>query len=398
MPLLSGIAALAVLNPTMDLTAIDPQVDRQFAYVKTPPAVVMDDNPVAVQGTAVPPTPPILAEIPVVGQAAPAKVVEGTIAPRYYTTVADAGHSLGTLKGMDRKVSVNLNNVTAADALKWVGKQNVNYVVNLDTLPKSKISLNMKDVPLSEALSSIADVLGGHWQVKGSTLLFRGGFGFFSAPLAPMGQTRMFAPGQTFRFDTKAFEMPDMKTFKFDGKVLTPREFEKMHGEMGKHLHDFKFDKETMDKLHKELGTLGKMHDFKFDKDTMEKLHKELGSLGKLHIDGQELSKEQRAKFEKDLSIALKAKDSALLQLKDGEKLNSLSKFQALGFKKVDSAKLLKSLTAGQREIMKKQGFLKISDLTKEQKEMIFTDPKAEIKGDFSFILNLDGEKLTIKN
>ncbi|HLO99855.1 MAG TPA: hypothetical protein VK171_14770, partial [Fimbriimonas sp.] len=102
--------------------------------------------------------------------------------------------------------------------------------------------------------------------------------------------------------------------------------------------------------------------------------------------------------LEKDMAIVLKAKDGALLQLKDAEKLKALPKREALGFKKVDSAKLLKSLTDGQKEIMKKQGFLKISDLTKEQKEMIFTDPKAEIKGDFSFILNLDGEKLTIKN
>ena len=47
---------------------------------------------------------------------------------------------------------------------------------------------------------------------------------------------------------------------------------------------------------------------------------------------------------------------------------------------------------------MKKQGFLKISDLTDEQRGMIFDNPKGEMPKDFTMKFNVDGESVTIKN
>lgn len=416
MPLITGIAALALMPAGNEFASIDPQVDRQFAYVKTVPTVSMEGGEDMQQPPSPPSTSALLSELPVAVQG---RVESTTPARAYGYAVAPSFNNLGSLKGMDRKVSVSLNNVTAADAFKWLNKQNVNYVANLDSLPKSKISLNMKDVPLSEVLSSLAEVLSGNWQVKGSTLIFKGGFGF--SLTTPGSMSFKSVPGTLFQSMPHMREAP-AKAFNFQGKALSPKEMEKLHSELGK-VYELKFDHDAFEKMHmdfegkalspKEMEKLrtelGKVYELKFDKGALEKMHKDFEGFnkdGKVWIWGDEkMSKEDKAKMEKEVADAMKAHKGALLKLGEikGDQLkalkeDALAKSQAFGFKKVDSAKLLKSISPSQKELIKKQGFLKISDLTKEQKEMIFTDPKAEIKGDFTFVLNLDGEKLTIKN
>ena len=71
--------------------------------------------------------------------------------------------NLSKLKGMDRQVSVHFDNASATDVLKWLSKQNVNFVANVDKLPKSRVSMNVNNVPLHEALEAVAESLGGSW-------------------------------------------------------------------------------------------------------------------------------------------------------------------------------------------------------------------------------------------
>lgn len=55
--------------------------------------------------------------------------------------------------------------------------------------------------------------------------------------------------------------------------------------------------------------------------------------------------------------------------------------------------KVLKSLTATQKDLHKKQGYLRWSDLTKEQQELLGSKPS----GEFTITVNVNGESLTIK-
>lgn len=94
--------------------------------------------------------------------------------------------SIQKIPGMDKKVSANFQSATVADVLKWVSKQGVNFVVNDEELKPKRVTMNLKDVKLHEALSGLADVLGAHWQTKGSMLVLRAGGGMaFSRAISP---------------------------------------------------------------------------------------------------------------------------------------------------------------------------------------------------------------------
>ena len=68
------------------------------------------------------------------------------------------------------------------------------------------------------------------------------------------------------------------------------------------------------------------------------------------------------------------------------------------GLKKFDAKKFMETLTSSQKEIMKKQGFLKLSDLTDDQKGLLFDNPNGQMPTNFTIVFNLEGESVTIKN
>jgi hypothetical protein len=190
MPLITGIFALSLVGVATD----DPILDRQFAFVKKdqPAACVQDAVPVVQERPA---SVPFLSELPILTGIAtapqspvPARPVEGfryELSPGLSPFGPDGLSQLASLKKI---VTINMENRSATDVLKWLAKQGVNYVVNVDTLPKSKVSINMVEAPLHEILSSLGDVLGGSWNVRGKTLVFRQGnsyaFSGFGSPAA----------------------------------------------------------------------------------------------------------------------------------------------------------------------------------------------------------------------
>ena len=294
MPVMFEIAAYAALIIGNDQTGVDPQIDKQYAVVKPGKPIVpteitteppcrevgrssdrssehsnvlfQQDGSVNTQGapgkindapravTAGQPTTGQSGSIVIQGQAtapsAPAAITllpgqakgaysfgstngQGVIAP--VMSFFQAG-GLAHMKGMDKPVSVHFTSASAADVLKWLAKQNVNFVANVDKMPKSKITVNLTHVPLHEALETVAMSLGGSWQVNGSTLVFQTGrMSWSTTPMtAPgmringLGSDLFMDPKNFFSFDSKQFG--ELKSLKGLGGNLfvTPNGFAKM--------------------------------------------------------------------------------------------------------------------------------------------------------------------------
>lgn len=414
MPIMYGIAAFAVLATGADQTGVDPQIDKQYAIVKqgggiaptAPPSTVPDEDAqstaraaaernstgrastiVIAQG-GLTTSAGSRAEAPVAyaisGQAA--TLAQGTSAPAspfgHATTISTTGSpiaffsndNLSKLKGMDRSVSVQFNNATASDVLKWLNKQNVNYVANVDKLPKSKITMNVSNVPLHEALGAVADALGGSWQVKGSTLIFQAGMfhSLTSAPaIAGFDHGFTFAPMKGLNFekmDEKQLKEFEKSMLDFKGQMKTfdlkamPKMDSKAFSEM-KNLHGFSKD--------------GKAFEFKMDPKALAEMKKLQGNL-----------------FLKD--------GKAMTIKPDGKNpfinMKGFGEMKGLTFKKIDTEKFSKSLSTMQKDLMKKQGYLKFSDLTETQKAMMFDGSTKDLPQDFTFTFSVNGERIVIKS
>ena len=72
--------------------------------------------------------------------------------------------------------------------------------------------------------------------------------------------------------------------------------------------------------------------------------------------------------------------------------------FKGMTFKRVDPEKFSQSMSKAQKDLMKKQGHLKFSDLTEAQKAMLFEGLTKDMPKDFTFMFNVKGEKIIIKN
>ena len=213
MPLMYGIAAFAVLANGLDQTGVDPQIDKQYAIVKPSgqptPVVAHGDAPANGESAAKArevvlittqdggiQAPPGQGTTVQSGQVAPPALPGQTGRPDAPPTIVFAGQAasgaqstltipaapspfgqrtfgapalsvfggdnLSHLKGMDRLVSVHFNNASATEVMKWLSKQNVNFVANVDKLPKSHVTMNVAHVPLHEALETVAEIGRAH--------------------------------------------------------------------------------------------------------------------------------------------------------------------------------------------------------------------------------------------
>jgi hypothetical protein len=411
MPLISGIAALVVFANGTEQGGGDPQIDKQFAIVKqgTPvePAVASttvassadnlghakssDVRAICQDGFALTQSNSStgqnstisgffnVAEFPVTlnmtGQKSEnsGQRIDHTVSGPVVRYFADNG--LSRLKGMDRLVSIQFNNASATDVIKWLSKQSVNFVANLDKLPKSKITMNVNQVPLHEALETVAESLGGSWQVKGSTLIFQSGSSHLGSFLAP---TRA---GSTNGFEFKTFG--DAKAFSpMDEKQM--KAFEKSSKELSERMKSYSLNLKEFPKMD-------------------PKAFEELKSLRGLTNDGKafEFKTLDPRAFEELKALRGLGKDGKALDMKGLSglrgSLGEIKGFKGMTFKKVDPEKFSKSMTSAQKDLMKKQGHLKFSDLTEAQRAMLFEGSPKEFPKDFTFMLSVNGEKIVIK-
>jgi len=338
----------------------------------------------------------------------------------------------------DRRVTVRING-TLEDVIKWLGDNGVSFVLENKDLNSRKLTINLVNQPIEDAIAAIAEALNVGYSKKGDVYVF-GSARMLFAPAAPgvPSNPRMIAPkvwtgkdGDDIIIDVqKAIEEAHKakgsknsvapKAFVLEhGKALSPeqmKQFELHMKSLGDHIKiltpkagfkmapmnekERKAFEESMKSLHESLKVMPKSFEgMKLsDKERkeleleMKKLHEEMkalpGEIKMFKLDGKEfqgMSEADRKEFEKSMK-------DLKIELKD---VHGLAKVPSapVALKSASMKELMKSLTPDQRAKHERQGYLKLSDLSGAQKKML-----GNPNGNFTISVNMDGQKLTIKN
>lgn len=280
-----------------------------------------------------------------------------------------------------KRVSVNFSQAAAKDVLDWLTKNGSSFVVADQDLPKDlSLTLSIQDEPIEDVMDAVADALGGHWESRGGVRVFHKGQGFM----------RGFGPEAV-----RAWAGPDMKEFK--AAMPNMKEFRIPRGEMPK-MKEFRVP------LSKEF-----MPDFKeFAVPNME----ELKDMPKVRIEIRKEMEQARKEMERARTEMEKARkehpeafaDGAhdfLFVNPDAKGSYRIERKHALPSRTIrvggnqDISKLFGSLSNEQRELNRRQGYLKLSDLRPEQLKMLGLDANAK---DVTITIVRNGDKLTIKS
>lgn len=301
-----------------------------------------------------------------------------------------------------KRISIHADGASLKDVLKELRRQKIDFAVDPEQFGDRKITLNLTDVPLSTALSAIAGALDAHWESVGSVhVLKRGGSAFgaarapifgegfrtFTMPALPQGE--FFNSQQAMETARKALEEAQ-KGLRSNSKLSDEerREAEKAMEEARKALSGSRVEMEkALEEARKAMANQ------KFDFKSMD-------------IDVQKALEEAR----KGMSAAPGARSYRGLSPKEAEEfrkaMERIRGTQGEPFRKrLDGTRariildgqdfdgLLKSMTAEQKERMKSPGYLKVSDLTPEQRKM------AGIRdgGKIEITITKNGETLKIK-
>lgn len=256
------------------------------------------------------------------------------------------------------RVSVKFQDAKVGEVLKWLERQGVSFVIADTKLKDRSITLSIQDQPVDAVADAIASALGGHWERQGAIRVFReGAFSWlFEAPsvkgelIKPDGKNLLkdyqFQETPMPRSDgnqMKVFTLPDQdgKTFQFFGNGFnTPSPF-------GQRMYNFNGQVPTDPAKLKELE------------------QKITDELNRLH---EEAKSQPKTRFE--------FKDPFFGPRPD---------FDAFS----------KSLTDSQKDLMKSQGFLKLDDLTSEQRTLLGLQ---SVTGHVEVRYEKDGTTIVIKN
>ncbi|MEO7454324.1 MAG: DUF4974 domain-containing protein [Fimbriimonadales bacterium] len=231
----------------------------------------------------------------------------------------------------DKRVSASMTNASMDDVLEWLRRTGVNFVIESgDAAAKARLNINVTNQPLKDVMDSIANAVGGEWKKNGNVYSLRSAMGF----AAPFGH--------------EGFPTPSGEDMRAWGDSIAPKiqehlkELEGMEGFEGG-WHRFE---EIAPMLEKELGAMA------------PELEKRFGELAP-HIE-------------------------RMKELEGG------MHFKMFDDESVD--KLLKSLTAKQKELMKSRGHLTPGDLISDQKALL--EKLGSLRGNLT--LHKDGMKLKI--
>lgn len=294
------------------------------------------------------------------------------------------GSSNGVITRLqEKKVSTNFNNASLKDVLNFLHKQKIDFAVDPDQFKDRRISLSLSEVPVSVALNAIASALDAHWDSISGVKVLKKGAGFPSNFRVFPGGT---INGNTFvmpkGFDGKTFELKGLEGKNFDFKTFDGQQGEAMKkamDEMRKAMADQKFEFKGLDKAQSEEI-----------QKAMEEARKAMANQ-KFEFKG--LDKAQTEQMQKAMEQARKAManqkfDFKTFDGKDWPKGSFILNGQNFG-------ELTKSITPAQKELQTKQGYLKISDLTPEQRKM--AGISGDGKGTIEITITRDGETLKIK-
>jgi hypothetical protein len=288
------------------------------------------------------------------------------------------------VRTQDKRISLNFNNASLKDVANFLRKQKIDFAIDPDQFRDRRLTVSLSDVSSNTALSAIASALDAHWERVGNVNVLKKGTGFgqgFSSDFR-------WAPQGSFNMPPMP-KMPDMKFYQGQG-----------------------MDKKSMEEIQKameEAQKAFKNQQFQFkefkglDKAQQEEIRKALEGAQK----EMERSRIQLRSLDGGKVYGLDQK--TLDQLRSNGKILDGTRIYGLDKKGLDELRtrkrivmadrshideLLKSITAEQKELQKKQGYLKVSDLTPEQRNMM------GIKGDGTIEITIvrDGETLKIKS
>ena len=307
--------------------------------------------------------------------------------PIVQTTVAPA-----------RRVTVRFSNAPVKQVLDWLSKQDADFVVASSSIPSDlRITLSVKDEPLSAVEKVIASAMGGSWSKHDGILVFHKGamgdmpFNVFSSD-GPMGDNpkwlKMLPNG-----NGQIWAGPDGKAFD-----LKLKDLDKL---------DDQFGPEWQKKFEKDFGPeFQKKIQGQFGPEWQKKIEKDFGPEFQKKIQGQ-FGPEWQLKFEKDFGPEFQKKLQDQFGPEWQKKMEDMAKNgkgptwafsngkggPVFSIGRQDFNGLLESLTADQKATMHKNGYLTPKDLNDKQRKML-----GEVTGKFELHVKTDKGEMTVKS
>jgi len=302
------------------------------------------------------------------------------------------------------RVSASFNHAQVSEVMDWLTKNGFNFVAADSELPKdATITLNAKDAPVNEVADAIANALGGHWERRGSMRIFRKGEGFevFS------GDNHFFTPGEhgerSWNVMPKGFggngdhvfvmpKIPDMKEFKMPDINMPDINMQELKNLPG-------MDEEARKEMEKALaGSRADMlkggEEMKISRKAMEEARKEIERAQKEHpeaFNGKTFVWGDGGKF----FVGPGANGWAKGLPEKGMRFDDKPFRPSMMIDGHSFTKFVESMSPDQRELQRRQGYLRASDLTENQRKMLGINGRE--KG-WSITINKDGEEVTIKS
>lgn len=298
------------------------------------------------------------------------------------------------------RITVQFREAKVGEVLSFLEKHGINFVVSSQSFDKdATLTLSVTEVPLQELVDSIALAFGGRWEKTGSTLVFQKGTN--NTRILHFNET---GPGQDVKlFDGLTF---DKEAFKNSISPDMAKKLGDIGLEMGK-----KFGPEFQRKLELQFKGLREIPGLPPQTDLPRpprppkapKPPVRTRDRAEVIIDGKPLPElnlampdvpeagaeamraqaeaiEAQAEAMKDAEAAMKegaeAMDKAMakqpamakvfrIEVKNEPRARKVAKIV------INHPKLAASLTTNQKALHRKQGFLKSSQLSREQKNMI---------------------------
>jgi hypothetical protein len=231
---------------------------------------------------------------------------------------------------MSRRVDANFTGATFADVARWLREQGVAFAVDRsDVDENARLELHGKGVPLSDVMAAIERAWGGRFEKVGAFYVFQRGSGPRVGPRRSL------------------FVLPP-------NAPLTPEQRERLE--------------DTLKRLREDTA------------DMRQRFRASAPELRQLE--------EMMRQAEKRLH-EWRAPDAP----KAGEREETKDARPVAPKRVVEPGKLMASITEAQWELHRKQGHLKLSDLTAAQRAMI-GDPK----GSYSLSIVIDGKRLEVRD
>jgi len=219
----------------------------------------------------------------------------------------------GEAKTNDQSVTGNLNQVTAKEAIDWLKSKGLNFVIDTTDIPADrKVTINLSNVSGEDAVKAVAKALGLNYEMEGKTYVLRpeSNFRVWRGEMSEAdkerlqselkGRVRVFTDGNSEQWEK------EMEEF---GKRMEQwgEEFGKKFESMGK--DGFKFELRGDGKeFSMDLSEIEKhLKDLKIPAmPNMPKLPRVMIQLPEIKKLLENLTPEQRAQMERDGEITLR--------------------------------------------------------------------------------------------